>query len=136
MINQSCLYNKTSTKTLNYMVQGAAQLANTTREGGTFQIHGDRGSCARESSGLILRIPSSDCSFVCFIKIKDKMKHFISFKSLSKKSIGMGQCQTGRGQVLSACTSSGRDLEKAPKKGNYLIGCSLKPDWLFVIGCP
>lgn len=37
-------------------------------------------------------------------------------------------------KLLGAVRSLERESAEA-KRGNYLIGCSLKPSWLFAIGC-
>ena len=52
---------------------------------------------------LALSSSSSDCPFVCFIMLKDKLRHIKDLKSLFKQKLfGIGQRQTGSGKEHSA----------------------------------
>lgn len=72
--------------------------------------------------------------------LKDNLRHIKNFKSLSEqKLIRIRQHQTGSGWEHSRNKSQGKGFYREgaeAKQGSYLICCSLKPSWLFAIGCP
>lgn len=61
------------------------------------------------------------------------------FKNLFEQySLQTAQCQTGSGfrSFLQTGIRGKKHKGVEAKKGNYCIGYSLKPNWLFLIGCP
>ena len=72
--------------------------------------------------------------------LKDKLRHIKNLKSLFEKnqfkSLGSAKPEVVNSSPSTRTRGKTYRETEAAKEGNYLIGYSLKPNWLFVVGCP
>lgn len=103
-------------------------------------LRSDLCSNVPSSEGPSLPTPSSVALSAAYhlTLLKDRPRGCTGFKSLfEQKLIQIRWHQTSSGQEYSTDRSQGQDLYREgaeAEKGNYLVDCSLKSTWLFVIG--